>query len=130
MNISRNRRLSGFIGVFLILLAGGVIALLGTDLLAEPLLLAQATLLGLAGVCDIVAATDNALTERWGWYQWSGLGNILLGLSLPLAFVDSGDQLFILAVTAIGGLSLAAMGLDMAMFHGKYTRGERLDQER
>ncbi len=127
MNVRRNRQLSGGIGVFLILLAG-VTALVGPDLLSEPLLLAQATLLGLAGVFDIVAATDNWLTERWGWYQWSGLGNILLGLALPLAFVGSGDRLFLLGVTAIGGLSLAAMGLDMAAFHGKYTRGERLDQ--
>jgi|AntRauTorcE11898_2_1112593.scaffolds.fasta_scaffold07517_2 hypothetical protein len=130
MNVRRNRRLSGVIGAFLILLAVGVVTLVGTDLVSEPLLLAQAALLGVAGVCDIVAATDTALTERWGWYQWSGLGNILLGFALPLAFVGSGEQLFILGVTAIGGLSLAAMGLDMVAFHGKYTRGERLDQER
>jgi hypothetical protein len=54
------------------------------------------------------------------------LGNVLLGLSLPLGLLDSGPDVF-LVVVALGGLSLAAMGVDMLAFHGKYTRGERLD---
>ena len=123
------RRLSGGVGVFLLFIAAGMLALLGTDALDSPVLLAQTTLLGLAGVCDIVAATETSLTDRLAWYRWSGLGNILLGVSLPLGFTGSTDPggLALLAVVALGGLSLAAMGIDMLAFHGKYTRGERLD---
>ncbi len=127
MNERRNRQLSAVVGVFLLLVTGGV-ALLGTDALDAPAFLAQLTLLGLAGVFDIVAAIETPLTDRWAWYQWSGAGNVLLGLSLPLGFAGT-DGLFLLLLTGVGGLSLAAMGIDMLAFHGKYTRGERLDRE-
>lgn len=126
VNVRQNRRLSGGIGVFLLVVAGGALALLGNDALADPVLFLQLTLLGLAGVCDIVAARDSVLTDRLAWYRWSGLGNVLLGLSLPLGLLDTGPDVF-LVVVALGGLSLAAMGVDMLAFHGKYTRGERLD---
>nr|WP_246971952.1 hypothetical protein [Natribaculum luteum] len=119
--------MSAIVGAFLVLIAGGVV-LLVENLFKTPLLLSQVTLLGLAGIFDIVAATDTQLTARWAWYQWSGLGNIFLGLSLPLGFVGSKHSLFFLLVAAIGGLSLAAMGIDMLVYHGKYTRGERLDR--
>ncbi|SDD71839.1 hypothetical protein E2L06_18720 [Haloterrigena sp. H1] len=127
MNEQRNRQLSAIVGTFLVLIAGGVV-LLVENLLKTPLLLSQVTLLGLAGIFDIVAATDTRLTDRWAWYQWSGLGNILLGLSLPLGFVGSENSLFFVLVAAIGGLSLAAMGIDMLVYHGQYTRSERLDR--
>ncbi|ELZ16031.1 hypothetical protein C476_17497 [Natrinema limicola JCM 13563] len=127
MNERRNRQLSAIVGTFLVLIAGGVV-LLVENLLKTPLLLSQVTLLGLAGIFDIVAATDTRLTDRWAWYQWSGLGNILLGLSLPLGFVGSENSLFLVLVAAIGGLSLAAMGIDMLVYHGQYTRSERLDR--
>ncbi len=127
MNERRNRQLSAIVGAFLVLIAGGVV-LLVENLFKTPLLLSQVTLLGLAGIFDIVAATDTQLTARWAWYQWSGLGNIFLGLSLPLGFVGSKNSLFFILVAAIGGLSLAAMGIDMLVYHGKYTRGERLDR--
>lgn len=127
MNERRNRRLSGVIGAFLLLVSGGGIALLGTDGLEASMFLVQVALLGLAGVFDIVAATDTGLTDRWAWYRWSGAGNVLLGLSLSFGFVGS-DSLFFLLLAAVGGISLAVMGLDMLAFHGKYTRGERLDR--
>ena len=131
MNERRNRQLSGLIGVFLLVAAVGAFALLGTGMFTEPLFFLQATLLGLAGICDVVAATDSTLTDRLAWYRWSGLGNILLGVSLPLGFAGSMDPsgLALLAVVTLGGLSLAAMGVDMLAFHGKYTRGERLDSQ-
>ncbi len=127
MNERRNRQLSAIVGAFLVLIAGGVV-LLVENLFKTALLLSQVTLLGLAGIFDIVAATDTQLTARWAWYQWSGLGNIFLGLSLPLGFVGSKNSLFFILVAAIGGLSLATMGIDMLVYHGKYTRGERLDR--
>ncbi|AHG01125.1 hypothetical protein HALLA_17415 [Halostagnicola larsenii XH-48] len=126
MNERRNRRLSGVVGAFLLLVSGGGIALLGTGGLEVSTFLVQVTLIGLAGVFDIVAATDTGLTDRWAWYRWSGAGNVLLGLSLPLGLAGSGSLFFFL-LTAVGGVSLAAMGIDMLAFHGKYTRGERLD---
>ena len=130
MNEKRNRRLTGGVGVFLLCIGGGILALLGTHALDSPVLLAQALLLGLAGVVDIVAATDTALTDRIAWYRWSGLGNVFLGISLPLGFVgtETPGGFVLLAVVALGGLSLAALGVDMLAFHGKYTRGERLDR--
>ncbi|WP_254762066.1 hypothetical protein [Natrinema marinum] len=127
MNERRNRRLSAVGGVFLLLVAGGALVLLGSNAFDAPLLLGQLALMGLAGVFDVVAATETGLTDRWAWYRWSGAGNVLLGLSLPLGFAESGGLLFLLLI-GVGGLSLAAMGVDMLAFHGKYTRGERLDR--
>jgi len=130
MNERRNRRLSAVLGVFLVAVAGGATVFLGSEFLARPVLAGQISLLGLAGVCDLVAAVDSPLTARWAWYRWSGLGNVLLGVALPLGFVGGGDELFFLVVTGVGGLSLAALGVDMIAFHGRYSRGERLDGQR
>jgi hypothetical protein len=127
MNERRNRRLSGVLGVFLLIVAGGALALAGPAVLASPALLAQVTFLSAAGVADVVAATDGRLTARWAWYRWRGLGNVLLGLSLPLGFLGDGAG-WLLVVTGVGGLSLAAIGADLLVFAGRYTRGERLDR--
>lgn len=130
MNEQRNRHLTGGVGVFLLLIAGGMAALVGTSIVDSPVLLAQVGLLGVAGLCDVIGATDTPLTGRFAWYRWSGLGNVLLGVSLPFGFAgtETPGGLALLAVVTLGGLSLAAMGLDMLAFHGKYTRGERLDR--
>ena len=127
MNASRNRRLSAIVGAFLLLVAGGT-AFLWEGVFEAPVLLGQVTMLGLAGCCDIVAATDTRLTDRWPWYRWSGLGNVLLGVALPLGAVGSDDTLVFAVVAGVGGLSLVAMGIDMLVFHGAYTRGQRLDR--
>ncbi len=128
MNERLNRRISAVVGVFLVLVAGAIVVL-GGGLVETPVLLVQVTLMGVAGVCDIIAAADTRLTARWAWYRWSGLGNIFLGLSLPLGFAESGTgRLFVVGV-AIGGLSLGLMGVDMLVYHGKYTRNERLDRD-
>ena len=127
MNERRNRLLGGVLGGFLLVVATTVVALAGADVLASPALLVQATFLGTAGVADVVAATDGRLTDRWAWYRWRGLGNVLLGLSLPLGFLGDGGG-WLLVVTGVGGLSLAAIGVDLLVFAGRYTRGERLDR--
>lgn len=127
MNERRNRRISAVVGVFLVLIAGSI-ALLAGNLLETPVVLLQVTLLGLAGVVDVVAATGTRLTDRWAWYQWSGLGNVLLGVSLPLGFAGSGNWFLFVVVAGIGALSLGVMGVDMLVFHGKYTRGDRFDR--
>lgn len=129
MNERRNRQLSGVLGVFLVVVAVAAGVVFGDGALGRPLLLAQVLLMGLAGVADVVAAVDSPLTDLLAWYRWSGLGNVLLGLSLPLGFVGTSTaELALFVATGIGGLSLAAMGLDMLAFHGRYTRGEGLDR--
>ncbi|ELY69961.1 hypothetical protein [Natrinema versiforme] len=126
MNERRNRQISGVVGAFLVLIAAALL-LLSAPFLEAPVEFGQALVFGLAGVSDIVAATDTRLTNRWAWYQWSGLGNILLGLAFPLTFADNG-LLLLLVVTAVGGLSLVIMGVDMLVYHGQYTREKRLDR--
>ncbi|ELY84152.1 hypothetical protein [Natrinema altunense] len=54
---------------------------------------------------------------------------MLFGLSLPLAFVESGTWLLFVVVVAISGRSLRLMGVDMLVYHGAYTRDERLDRD-
>lgn len=129
MNERRQRQLSGIVGAFLLLVAAAGIALLGGDFAGEPAFLAQVSLLGLAGLADVTAAVDSPLTDRLAWYRWNGLGYILLGLSFPFGFVETGgvEGVALLVTTVAGGLSLAAMGVDLLAFHGKYTRSERLD---
>jgi hypothetical protein len=130
MTAHRNRRrLNGLLGVFLVGVAVGAGVLFGGNLLGRPALFSQVVLVGMAGICDLIAATDRNPPGHWAWYQWSGLGNILLGISLPLGFVGSSDALFFLLVTSVGGLSLAAIGVDMLAFHGVYTHGDRLDAD-
>jgi hypothetical protein len=120
------RRLNGLVGVFLLVAAVAGLALFRTDFRSRPLLTAQVALLGLAGVCDLVAAVGRSSVFRW--YQWSGLGNVLLGVSLPLGFTGFASPMYV-GLTLVGGFSLAAFGLDMLLFHGEYTRSERLDTD-
>lgn len=122
MNESRERRLNGVVGVFLLLVAVGAVAL-APSLLINLTTAAQLILLGLAGICDVVAALQSPLTAQISWYRWSGVGDILLGLSLPLGFLDPSSEPVFAVVVGFGGRSLAAMGIDLVLFHGRYTRG-------
>ncbi|ELZ41973.1 hypothetical protein C463_11920 [Halorubrum californiense DSM 19288] len=120
------RRLYALSGAFLTAVAAAVAVLLGGGLLAASVLTIQVLMIVLAGICDLVAATGGL--GGWAWYRWGGLGNILLGLSLPLGFVGtSWDSIFLL-VTGLGGLSLTAMGIDLVAFHGRYTKQTPLDE--
>jgi len=125
-NYQNQRRLNALLGVFLTVVAGGAAALLGRDLLETPVVAMQVSMVALAGACDLVAATDGF--GGWAWYRWSGLGNILLGPSLPLGFVGTAWDLFFLLVAGLGGLSLTVIGMDLFAFHGTYTRQTPLDQ--
>lgn len=120
------RRLYALSGVFLTAAAAAVTVLLGGDLLATSVLAIQVSMIVLAGICDLVAATGSF--GGWAWYRWGGLGNILLGLSLPLGFVGTAWDSIFLLVTGLGGLSLTAMGIDLVAFHGRYTQQTLLDE--
>lgn len=120
------RRLYALSGVFLTAAAAAVTVLLGGDLLATSVLAIQVSMIALAGIYDLVAATGSF--GGWAWYRWGGLGNILLGLSLPLGFVGTAWDSIFLLVTGLGGLSLTAMGIDLVAFHGRYTNQTLLDE--
>ncbi|WP_254841044.1 hypothetical protein [Natronomonas marina] len=126
MSVGRTqRRLNAALGVFLLAVAVVVVTLLGDGLLATPVLAGQVLLVALAGGCDLLAAADRP--GGWAWYRWSGLGNVLLGLSLPLGvFGTAGGSLYLL-LAGVGGLSLALLGVDLLVFAGRYTRGTQLD---
>ncbi len=128
VNETQNRQIGTVAGVFAVLVSLGVTALVGSAMVQHPVLLAQVGLLGAGGIAHLLGGLDSVRTGPLTWYQWQGVGNICIGLSLPLGFVgQSSTYLLVLFVTALGGVSLAAMGVDLLAFHGRYTREERLN---
>jgi hypothetical protein len=122
MNVGLQRRLNGVLGGLLLLVVGALVALLGAELPGAPVATAQVALLALAGVLDVVAAIDTPITDRVEWWRLSGLAHVLLGAALPLGFLDAaGSEPALLALTALGGLSVAAIGLDMLAFEGRHV---------
>jgi hypothetical protein len=122
-----SRRTSAVLGRVFLVVVAGAIGSLGGEVLDSPVLAGQVTLLGAAGLCDIVAGRENSLTEQFAWYRWSGLGNVFLGLTLPLGFLGFDAGLVLSCALALGGLSLVLMGADMLVFDGRYLRGEPFD---
>ncbi|WP_436901293.1 hypothetical protein [Halovenus halobia] len=122
----RQRKLSAIVGGFLLVIVAGSVTTLGSGILSRPLIAIQLAALGLAGIFDLVSGIERLPNGPLAWYQWSGLGNLCLGLSLPLGFL--GGETVLLAVLTLGGLSLAAIGVDMLVFHGAYTKGTPLDE--
>lgn len=129
MNERRERRLAGAVGVFLLLVTSGALLLGGIrNVGATPVAAVQLMFLTGAGVCSLTAAVRTPLTDWVPWYQWSGLGNVLLGASLPLGVAGPSGDLFFAVVTGIGGLTLVLMGIDLLAFDGQYTRSEPLGE--
>jgi uncharacterized membrane protein HdeD (DUF308 family) len=132
MDPRTHRRLSGVVGVFLLALTGGLLALFGFGFRHETATTLQVTFLMLAGVLDVVAAVDSPVTERIAWYRLNGLASVLLGLALPLGYVDairSGEDLFLLVVLAVGGITIVAMGVDMLAFAGRHAYSEAMTND-
>lgn len=127
MERKTKRRLSVLVGVFLLVVSGAVVAVLRGALFDRPVLAVQVGAVGIAGVLDVLAGFDTRLTERFRWYRLSGLGNIFLGISLPFGLVDTTHTLPLL-LTVLGGLSLAAMGIDMLLFDGRHVYSEPLGE--
>ena len=107
MHGTTHRRLCGVLGAGLLLLAGGVVAVVGRHVLRTPTMMAQLGLLTVSGALDIVAAFENPLTARIDWFRLGGLANVALGLALPvgaLGWTTARDAtgLFLFVVTAVG----------------------------
>jgi|APHM01.1.fsa_nt_gi hypothetical protein len=125
MDERRERRLAGILGAFLLLGTVGILlwGRLGRLNLTAAVAV-QMALLGGSGLCNVVAAGQTLLTDRIPWHRWHGVGNVLLGGSLPVGIVGSGDSSVLAAVTALGALVPAAMGVDLIVFDGRFTHGE------
>jgi hypothetical protein len=126
-----HRRLCGVLGGLLLALVVGVVATVGVAPLRAPTLV-QVALLGVSGVFDLLAAVDTPLTERIAWYRLSGVANVALGLALPVGLLDwmgrgTGGTV-LLAVTAVGGLALVAVGVDLALFAGEHVYERSLEE--
>lgn len=127
-----HRRLCGAIGVGLLLTASAAAALVGVSgLRRAPATATQVGLLGITGVLDLLAAFENPLTERIDWYRLGGVANVALGMALPVGVLGwSGHGTggtMLLAVTALGGLALAAIGVDLVVFAGANVYERPLD---
>ncbi|GAB6863000.1 hypothetical protein ACFR97_02130 [Haloplanus litoreus] len=111
-------------------MAVGGSVLIGTALLRTPTTAVQVVLIGAAGALDAVAAFGNPMTARIDWFRLGGLANVTLGLALPVGVLGWGNGAggtAILAVTALGGPSLAAMGVDVALYAGAHVYERPLD---
>ncbi len=107
------------------------VALVGVALFRTPTTAVQVVLIGAAGVLDAVAAFRNPVTARIGWFRLSGVANVALGLALPVGILgwDGGPGgLLLLVVMTAGGLSLAAVGVDVALYAGAHVYERPLDE--
>lgn len=120
MHAARHRRLCAVLGAGLLVLVAGLLVVFGAALRRSPPLALQAGLLTLAGVLDVAAAGDTTLVS---WYRLSGLANVALGLALPVGLLGwSGEGAwFLFAVTAVGGLALAGVGVDLLAYGGRHV---------
>lgn len=125
-----HRRLCGALGAGLLLLCGAGVALVGTALFRVPATAVQVALVGVAGLLDLVAAFETPLTARVDWFRLSGAGNVALGLALPIGVLgwesDAGGTVLFVA-SAVGGLALAAIGVDIVVYAGSHVYERRLD---
>ena len=132
MNATTHRRLCGALGLGLLAVVGGGLAFVGAAPFGTPTLAVQVVLVGATGVLDVVAAFENPVTARIDWFRLSGAANVALGLALPvgiLGWEGGAGSTLLLAVTAVGGLSLAAVGVDMWYYAGAHVYEHPLDAD-
>jgi len=128
-----NRRLCGALGAGLAVFVVGIVAVIGMAVFNTPTVAAQLVLIGVAGVLDLVAAFENPVTARIDWFRLGGAANVALGLALPVGVLGwgssgAGGELLV-AVTAVGGIALAAIGLDLAVYAGAHIYERPLDAD-
>ncbi|WP_338739846.1 hypothetical protein [Haloplanus salilacus] len=132
MRSTTHRRLCGVLGGLLVALVVGVVAAVGIAPLRAPVVATQVSLLGLSGAFDLLAAVETPITERVAWYRLSGVANVALGLALPvglLGWTGTGTGgTVLLVVTAVGGLALVGVGVDLALFAGEHVYQRPLEE--
>ena len=111
------------LGVFLLAAGVGVVAVS----YPSPLwLAAQAALVVVSGVFQILSGTPSALRERLGPHRLLGLGNVALGASLVTSglqeFVNDAEVAYTVAVV-LGGGSLVLIGLAYVFRPGDFGLG-------
>ncbi len=106
------RRWARWLEIFLLLLNLGLLFVFGFDVLAEPNRFVQIALGMVGGLLLVLSSID--LPWNVEWYQLAGIGVICLASSYLFANLLAEDDLWWVAVTTIGALSLGYMGFDMA----------------
>jgi uncharacterized membrane protein HdeD (DUF308 family) len=127
MGYRTQRRVSGVIGLALLLFVAGVLFVAGPP--HSLVVSVQLSALALAGACDTISAVDTRLTDRVPWHKWSGAGSILLGVSLPLGLIPTGggwgtEDLGMFVVMLLAGVTVAAIGVEMLCFDGEHIFDE------
>ena len=126
MGYRTQRRVSGVIGLAVLLYVAGVLFVAGPP--HSLVVTVQLSALALAGTCDTISAVDSRLTDRVPWHKWSGAGSILLGVSLPLGLVPTGgwaaEDLGLFVVMLLAGVTVAAIGVEMLFFDGEHIFDE------
>ncbi|MFC4550198.1 MULTISPECIES: hypothetical protein [Halorussus] len=118
-----NRRWHFRGGVVLLLATAALVVVLGDGPVVEKFghaglpQVAQLSAMVAAGGLYVLGGSENSVSERAGWYRLVGLGDVLLGLSLPLGAVGGGfggsnaSAAVLVAMTG-GGFSIAFVGVD------------------
>lgn len=127
MGQKTQQRLSLVVGAFLLSVSVGVVALTRGAFFENPFLAVQTAMIAAAGVFDIAAGFETRITKRVAWYKLSGLGNVLLGFSLPFGSVGTTEPLP-LVLTVLGGTGIGVMGLDMLLFDGRHFYSDSLSE--
>ncbi|GAA0653559.1 hypothetical protein [Salarchaeum japonicum] len=96
---------------------GGVLAVAGVGLLVaftpSGIAALQPLALALAGVLMVLVGVPNPVRDAVGWHRLVGLADIALGATLVLGSLLSDPvNLWYVAISAIGGGSLALIGFD------------------
>ncbi|MEF8856663.1 MAG: hypothetical protein V5A16_04510 [Haloplanus sp.] len=127
-----NRRRCGVLGGGLVCLAVVTAATVDPALLAALPTATRVSLLAAAGALDLVAAFETPLTQRIDWFRLGGLANVVLGSALPVGLLEGGGGAggtLLFAVTAVGGLSLAAIGADLFLYAGAHVYERPIDAD-
>lgn len=112
-------RLFGYLGVVLLVTTLPALVFAGAGAALGNLV--EWVLTSLASVAYVIGGFGNPVRERVGWFRAVGLGNVLLGLSLPAtAILDGSVTTPFGFVLAVGGLGLVAIGVDYIR-GGKWT---------
>lgn len=113
---TRHKRIASAAVGGLLLVGLAAVSVQGTWTLARWIAIGLAVA---TGVAMVVAGTDTVLTERWAWYQWSGLAYACVGLQFPVdAVFDTASALELLVLAGLFGLTVLR-SVDLIVYHGE-----------